>query len=637
MKSIVVRIILAASLLGSCSYLDVVPDNVATIDYAFRLRSQAEKYLFTCYSYLPSYASWAANPALLSGDEIWFFYPTAEAYYGKPPSNWEVARGNQSVISPYLDYFGGRNGGKPLFQAIRDCNTFLANIDYVPDIQEEERTKWISEVTFLKAYYHWFLLRMYGPIPIIDENLPISSGTDEVAVSRQPVDTCFNYITSLIDKALPGLPDQIEDRVNDLGRINKPIALAIKARVLVTAASPLFNGNSAYGNFKDKDGTALFNTTVDIQKWQLAVDACKTAIDFCEAQGHELYHFNPAVNTYKIGPEMQIQMDIRHAVCDKWNAEVIWGASNSMVGSLQQYAQPYLDPSVSITNGNTRPYGEYAPPLKIAEQFYTAHGVPIEEDKTWDYNQRYDLRTATEEDKLYIKPGYTTAVLHFNREPRFYADLGFDGGVWYGQGKFDEKNTWHVEGKSGQFSGVRGGGEYSITGYYVKKLIHFQSVLQTNGTYSIQSYPWPIMRLADLYLYYAEALNEIGNQEEALTWINQVRLRAGIPTVQDAWQQYAKQSNAYQSQDGLRKIIHQERLIEMAFEGGRYWDLLRWKEAASVSSGSIMGWDVKQTDVNYYYRPTVLFSRSFRPKDYFWPIREQDLIVNSKLVQNPGW
>ncbi|SEM03645.1 Starch-binding associating with outer membrane [bacterium A37T11] len=632
--------LLAIALIGlmtGCSYLDVVPDNVATVDYAFRLRSQAEKYLFTCYSYLPSDASWNANPALLSGDEIWFFYPTTEAFYGTPPSNWEVARGNQNVVNPYLDYMSGTNGGKPLFQAIRDCNTFLANIGKVPDMQEEEKTRWISEVTFLKAYYHWFLVRMYGPMPIIDENLPISAGVGEVDIYRQPVDSCFNFITRLIDKSLPGLPDQIEDRISELGRIDKSIALALKARILTTFASPLFNGNTEYSNFKDNRGVVLFNTVADPSRWQYAADACKQAIDFSLSQGHELYHFNPLVNTYKIGPEIKLQMDLRNAICDKWNAELIWGASNSMVGSLQQYAQPYTDPSVSITNGATRPYGEYAPTMKIAELFYTKNGVPIEEDKTWDYGGRYGLKVANDANKLFIQSGYTTAALNFDREPRFYADMGFDGGIWYGQGKYDESSTWHVEGKSGQYSGVRGGGEYSITGYYVKKLVNFLNVLQTNGMYAIQSYPWPIIRLADLYLYYAEALNEAGSKAEALEWINKVRDRAGLPTVEQSWTQFAKHPTDYQSKEGLRKIIHQERLIEMAFEGGRYWDLVRWKEATSVMSGPVLGWDVKQTEAAYYYKPLVLFGKTFKSRDYLWPVKEQNTIVNNNLVQNPGW
>src|SRR5690625_2331457 len=92
---------------NSCNYLDIVPDNVATIDYAFRMRSQAEKYLFTCYSYIPERGNWERDPGMLSGDEIWFFYPYSIAYYAKPPDNWEIARGNQSVVDPYLNYWDG--------------------------------------------------------------------------------------------------------------------------------------------------------------------------------------------------------------------------------------------------------------------------------------------------------------------------------------------------------------------------------------------------------------------------------------------------------------------------------------------------------------------------------------------------
>src|SRR5699024_7873157 len=128
---------------------------------------------------------WASNPALLSGDEIWFYYPY-KMYINAQPDNWEIARGNQNKLTPYLDYWDGTGGGMPLFQAIRDCNTFLANIGKVPDIENYERKRWISEVTFLKAYYNWFLLRMYGPIPILDKNLPVSSGPEEVKFYRQP-------------------------------------------------------------------------------------------------------------------------------------------------------------------------------------------------------------------------------------------------------------------------------------------------------------------------------------------------------------------------------------------------------------------------------------------------------------------
>src|SRR5690606_29645407 len=241
--------------------------------------------------------------------------------HSRAPEVWEVARGNQNILDPYVDYWDGGNGGKPLFGAIRDCNTFLENINSVPDMDENERLRWISEVKFLKAYYHWFLLRMYGPIPIIDENLPISSSPEEVQVHRQPVDSVFNYISNLLDEAAASLPPVIIDQVSDMGRATAPIALAVKAQVLMTAASPLFNGNPDYVNFKDKQGVQLFNPTYDASKWARAAEACKEAIDLLHETGHKLYEFNPVVNTYNLGPELKTQMDIRNAFTEKWNSE----------------------------------------------------------------------------------------------------------------------------------------------------------------------------------------------------------------------------------------------------------------------------------------------------------------------------
>src|SRR3546814_11667939 len=104
--------------------------------------------------------------------------------------------------------------------------------------------------------------------------------------------------------------------------------------------------------------------------------------------------------------------------------------------------------------------------------FYTENGLPIDQDHSWDYDSRYDVETATTEDRYYIRPNYETAKLHFKREPRFYADIGFDGGIWFGQGNYDQENAWHVEGKLGQYSGRARADEHSITGYYTKKMVH---------------------------------------------------------------------------------------------------------------------------------------------------------------------
>src|SRR5699024_4726333 len=209
----------------------IVPDNVATLENAFTMRNTAERYLFTIYSYLPNQGSIPSSPSLL-GSEIWPLY----VYEGNSAN---FVRGEQNLVEPYLNFWDGLNGGVDLFQAIRDCNIFIENIHSVPDMDEAEIYKWEAEAKFLKAYYHFLLMRMYGPVPLIKENLPIDAGLDEVRVRREPVDAGFAYIVQLIDEASTFLPPAIVDDANELGRITRPIALSVKALVLVTAASPL--------------------------------------------------------------------------------------------------------------------------------------------------------------------------------------------------------------------------------------------------------------------------------------------------------------------------------------------------------------------------------------------------------------
>lgn len=615
--------ILLSFVLSSCHYLDIVPDNVATLDNAFVSRSAAEKFLFTCYSYLPNEDNLQQDPAFLGGDECW--------YYAVSNNPWNIARGSQNVVDPFVDYWDGTRSGTPCYKAIRDCNIFLDNIDKVPDIDDYEKDRWVAEVMFLKAFYHWLLLRMYGPIPIVDKNLPVSSSTDQVKVERQPVDSCFNYIVNLIDSAAMNLPDRIEVEATENGRITKAIALAIKARILLAAASPLFNGNQDYANFTDKQGQHLFNPQYDPKKWEKAASACKEAIDFCEANGYQLYYWEP--NREGLSDTTIEKMNIRNSITDKWNDEIIWGDPNSLTNYLQWYSQARLLPEATPNIQSL-----YAPTMRMAELFYTNHGLPITEDKTWDYADRYKLRTATEANKYNIKEGYQTVALHFDREPRFYADMGFDGAVWYGQGRFDDNDPYYVLAKKGQAASRKDVAYYSVTGYWPKKLVNYNNPVSTGVRYYAEPYPWPRIRLAELYLSYAEALNEVqGPGPEVYRYIDLVRKRAGIPSVEDAWSKYSKGPGKYKTKDGFREIIHRERLIELAFEARRFWDLRRWKEAEDKWNNPIRGWDIEQETAKNYYRVQILYHQTFEKKDYFWPIKEREMIDNDKLVQNPGW
>ncbi len=636
MKKYSIKLLVCIMLLTSVScnkYLDIVPDDVATIDNAFALRNQAEKFLFTCYSYMPSQASLSQNPALLGGDELWLV-PTSDNI------PWKIARGNQRIVNPYSNYWQGEQGGKDLYEGIRQCNILINNIQRVPDMMQAEKDRWIAEAKFLKAYYHFWLVRMYGPIVLMKKNIPVAADEDDVRLPQSPVDSCFNYIVQLLDEAAPDLPDRISNEVSELGRVTKAIDLSLKALVLVTAASPLYNGNQDYTGFKNSKGQPLFNITFKEEKWVRAKEACKEAVDFCESVGYHLYYYNPTLTQYDLSDTTLTKMSIRNAVAEKWNSGIIWGNTNSMAtqGGIQGSATPRgLDPT-KLNNRGTR--GSLAPPLKIAEMFYTNHGVPLKEDKTWNYAERFNLKVAGEAEKFNLKQGYTTAQLNFNREPRYYADLGFDGGIWYGQGVYNDKSSdlLYVAAKSGQAASKIVESAYSTTGYWPKKLVNFQNIIGSGNTYTVENYPWPVIRLAGLYLLYAEALNEVdGPGAETFKYIDTVRARAGIPSVEKAWSSYSSNPDKYQSKDGLRDIIHRERLIELSFEGKRFWDLRRWKKAMAELNKPITGWDINQATAEGYYRERTIFNQTFSTKQYLWPLNENVLLANDKLKQNPGW
>ncbi|GHT78753.1 hypothetical protein FACS189464_2730 [Bacteroidia bacterium] len=632
-------------ILPSCGdYLDVVPDNIATIDNAFVNRAMAEKFLFTCYSYMPAHAD-PKYAAFLLADEFWL---PSQSHL-----DWiafqEIAQGNQSAVSPCLDYWNGLRGGKPMFVALRDCNIFLERMnDDIPGLQAYEKKRWVAEVKFLKAYYHYWLLRMYGPIPLIKENLPVSASVEEVQVYREPVDDCFDYIVSLLNEAVPDLPLNIENDATERGRATQPMALAVKAKVLVEAASPLFNGNTDYAGFKRKDGVQYFNQTDDVAKWEKAALACRNAIDTCHLAGFALHYYQPGV-TETLPPEMLTQMNIRNAVTEgnyTLNPEIVWGNSMNSSAVMEDKSTPPLAQSLVNTSAFG---GSLSPPLKIAEMFYTDHGVPMNEDKEWElsgkYRDRYSVKTAAADSKYNIGSGYQTAIMHFNREPRFYANLTFDGNLWYGISNFNVDAQWLIQTKNFDFAGKYNIWNYTVTGYYAKKVVYSKNTVSgttTGVTYSKVGYNWPVIRLADLYLLCSEAANEAygPSHEDARRWIDLVRERAGLDGVVASWANYASASVSTKptTKAGLQDIIRRERLIELASEGHRYWEIRRWKKGREMwHNQPIQGWDIEQNETETYYRVRTVFTPLFTTKDYFWPLRESDLTVNTNLDQNPGW
>ncbi len=612
-------ITLLAVFCGACEYLDVVPDNVATIDNAFSNKANAEKFLSTCYSYQPEYGNYYWDPAMASGDEIWF---NEETYNGNMPTSL-IAKGFQNSNNPLVNYWDGRR-----FIALRDCNIFLSEIEKVPDMTTLEKKRWIAEVKFLKAYYHFVLFRAYGPIPVIRENLPIYVDTKDIMVYREPVDEVIDYMVELLDEAAIDLPDKILALTQEYGRITKPAALTLKAKILITAASPLFNGNNDYSTLIDNRGVQLFNQVYDPAKWQRAADAAKEAIEVCEAAGIRLYDDYSAKEAHS--EAVMRELTFRSVVTEKGSSEIIWpGTNNRQEWWEQGEYQPLL---VQVTSSN--PVRQrIGATMRMAELFYSKNGVPINEDFSFDYENRYKLRVAESYESDFVRSGESTAILHFDREPRFYASISFDRGAY-----ILDPVYYYVYVRAGELATKRNQGEFTVTGYFVKKLINPLNSF-SGESYGIDyAFPWPILRLADLYLVYAEALNEIKDAPDAevYEYVDLIRQRAGLQGVVESWTNYSSSPDKPSTREGMREIIRQERMIELAFEGHRFWDVRRWKLASEFMNQPIRGWNIQGAKTEFY-NVTTIYSPRFELKDYFWPIRESELINNPNLVQNLGW
>ena len=658
MKKIKLKILIISllTLSVSCSdFLDVVPDDVATIEMAFSNRRNAEYFLYTCYSYMPNLASIQSNPGLAAGDEMW--NANDKNHYYENRTTFFVAQGMQNTSSPLVNYWGGGNGGRNLFVGIRDCNTLLENIDNVPDLNPSDRSRWAAEAKVLKAYFHYYLMELYGPVPIIKENIPVHAGIEETKVPREPVDKVVEYIVSLIDEATedkdfpsPSLPLYIRAEGTEMGRLTLPAALAIKAKVLTLAASPLFNGNPDFKNYKDQNGVNFINPVEDSKKWEKARDALKEAIDYAHRVGHGLYEFDDNLKT-SVSDTTLLELTLRNTITSRYNKELIWGlgfwhgepvggdyTTNELQGTVNA-------PLTSYHQGDqiwwTR--SMHNPTLKIAEQFYTNNGVPIEEDVNYDYANRFSVQLTPPEHDFYLIKGFRTAYLNFYREPRYYAYLGFDGGKWYTSEVPGDTRSFEVHNKANEVAG-KSMNNYNITGYFAKKLVSYKLVMtESQHTGPTLGYPFPIIRLADLYLLYAEALNECkaSPDNEVYQYIQLVRNKAGLDketgSLVNTWATYSSNRDKPKTKNGMRDIIRRERLIELAFEGHRFYDLRRWRLASEYFQQPVRGWNVSEKTEAGYYQVTYLFFRKFTLKDYFWPLSNKDLYDNDKLIQSPYW
>ena len=652
-----ITFLLGFTLLISCAdFLDIVPDNTIILEDYFANKEMAYNALSNVYAGLPANNRIHYTEFLL-GDDWLGQRDATKAQSGLVGTR--IMEGGQTATSPLQSFWQGNNYGKPLYEVIRSANTFLEYIYLVDDMAKEEKDQWIAQVKFLKAYYHFILIQHYGPIVIVDKNLPPNATSEELFATRSKVDESFNYVIGLIKESIPDLSNDIGD--DQLGMVNQSVAKSILARVLLYRASPFFNGNiDLFGDFYDHDGKQFFpmdeqGSAPWTQKWNDALSAVNDAITHCEGEGIKLYEYDD--QPYKFDSEvwaantevMKRHYTLRHIIVDPWNKELIWGRTypRSESSSIQDASNIRLPRTftngVQETTGNS--FNWASATYQVMSRYYTENGLPIEVDRTFDRNNMHRLVSTPPKDSLeyqemqgIMQPDYMTLKMYMDREPRFYANLGITGGYWRGHQYRIDLEIYG--GTPGGYDASVSQSDFLWTGIGVQKFVHPES---KSGSYIRQiHFPYPIIRMADLYLMKAEIMNEMnGPSQEVYDEVNKVRSRAGIPDLEDVWSDPALCSSLYLNRhkikEGMRDIILRERAIEFAFEGSRYWDVIRHKKAVSEFNVPVTGWIGNAYGSQSFFRLEVKQRRRFLNRNYLWPISISELNTNAKLIQNPGW
>lgn len=595
----IVLVIILAGLTLSCKkgYFDQAPDDQLTIAKTFKYKKTAEEYLANVYSHIPDEAHSHSAPDKNAGP---WTAASDEAEY-----DWGYTISNSINVGAY-DASSGfiANYWASFYEGIRDAGVFIQNVDQVTDLSTSLKIQYKAEARALRAIFYFNLMRIYGPVVLLGNGVvaPDASLAD-LQFARSPFDDCAGYVATELDSAAKFLP--VKSSPDDYGRITSGYALAMKSEVLLLAASPLFNGNPEFSDMKNKNGITLISGQYDGLKWKAAADAAKVFIDRFVPSVYNLFTEQDKSGNYSA------YLSCRDVFLVDWNPEIIYARIDAGITERQYDTTPYHQGYPDAVRGA----GSLGATQNIVDAFFMANGRGITDPLSGYINTGESMFQAPSDDQLRI-----THNQWVNREPRFYVNITYNGSKWLNTNSGDIITELYVDGNSGK---ATGGNDYSPTGYIVRKNT-------STGDRTIGDRSWVMLRLAEIYLNYAEALNEFdpGN-EDILKYINLIRKRAGIP-------EYGNVIPAPTDQTATRNAIRQERRIELAFENNRFFDVRRWKTAPLTDNGPIYGLNINARLPEFYQR-TAFEYRVFQKRNYFFPLPQIDINNDKQLVQNPGW
>ena len=469
------------------------------------------------------------------------------------------------------------------YTAIRKANLFLKNAEVIPFPDTKTKDQMLGEVYFLRAFYFNEMLKRFGGMPIMTEKDLFVPG-DDLMRPRDTYRDCFAFIMTDLNKAIGSLPVTLN--TNEYGRATKGAAMALKARILLYAASPLFSKKTGIwgmggtvDDWLDKDGKAW---------WLKAAEAAKAVIDLKDEGGNPVYALYQTNAANKADDYEKLFFARR----EQGNKEIIFYKHEAPVGFNS------AEINVWMPSGDFGGAGAVQPTQAFVNLFEMSNGKFIEEEGS----------------------NYDPAKPYLNRDPRFYKTIIYHESTWQGV-KMDLSNTT-LQFPAGTF----------LTGYFVRKYVP-EEIKKASSTTAYHN--WIFYRLAEMYLNYAEAMNEVeGPTAQVRDAINLVRARSGVIAIP---------GDLTGDKKSMRARIQRERAIELSFEEHRWWDARRWSTgeegelATKWFGGPFNRMVITKSGSTVTYKEEAYFTRIYQPNNNLYQIPLGEMYKNPLFVQNPGY
>lgn len=680
---ILISVFLGSGILfSSCSdYLDsdkYFEDRI-TINKVFTSKQRSQQWLAYAFSFLKN-----ENADVVGKEkETNSFTFADDMYYGDRDVNYDSKEWNELSYNTFMQgQYNEDNFNQAwtmCYKGIYQASVFINNIDMNTEMTDKERLDYKGQARFVRAYYYWLLLRRYGPVPIVpNEGIDYTQSYEQIAIPRNSYEEVVDYISNEMIQAAKEIQYTKRDGEN-CARPTKGACLATRALALIYSASPLANGNNdTYAkSLVDDKGKALLNSTYKEEKWAKAAAACK---DVMELGVYDLYHasFNTteavgdpktivpadstcifAQNTWPKGwkdidPFKSYRVLFSGDIAPEDNTELIFSRIDQNATEINHSMKSFARHSMPRDFGGWNTHGLTQ---KMVDAYYMNDGSDCPgKDRELNGGNGTERLTGFTTLQDYRQGKYkplaaNVSLQYANREPRFYASVGYNGSVWEYLGDPEpthhNRQTFYYRGSG---NGYNNSQFYLRTGISVKKYVNQTDVPDREDYRNIKDKAEPAIRYADILLLYAEALNELEGTYSIASWdkhttytiqrnieeiqkgIHPIRIRGGVPDYD---------AQIYSNKNLLRDKIKRERMIEFMGEGKRYFDLRRWKDAPKELNQQIYGCNIMM-DANHKSEfhqiiPINNLRMTFSDRMYFWPIRHSELKHNSRLTQNPGW